>query len=241
MSWTRRVKHPSKMVSVDDVVDAVVLDVDVAQNRISLGMKQLEPNPYEQLTEKYPPGTVVEGVVTLNGVELDFHGEAGGVLRLGRLQGDAGDPARHGCVRQGPDLHLHRHPLLQTAHIDLIHRSSEDQPRHVCHRHQNRALLVRAERDYRVTGLDPARAPLALDRGNTPGRGPVGEVVTLARFASLRRGHGGRASATLDAVPVSACRPSSLLLAAANVRGGRNRQRFDVGRVRSGRHSSVVR
>jgi small subunit ribosomal protein S1 len=63
MSWTRRVKHPSKMVAVGDVVEAVVLDVDVASNRISLGMKQLEPNPYEQLTEKYPPGTVVKGKV----------------------------------------------------------------------------------------------------------------------------------------------------------------------------------
>src|SRR5690348_3567722 len=63
MSWTRRVKHPSKMVAVGDTVEAVVLDVDVKQNRISLGMKQLEPNPYEQLTEKYPPGTVVRGKV----------------------------------------------------------------------------------------------------------------------------------------------------------------------------------
>src|SRR5262247_2240662 len=63
MSWTRRVKHPSKMVAVGDTVEAVVLDVDAKQNRISLGMKQLEPNPYEQLTEKYPPGTVVKGKV----------------------------------------------------------------------------------------------------------------------------------------------------------------------------------
>src|SRR5215813_13344529 len=60
MSWTRRVKHPSKMVAVGDTVEAVVLDIDVKQNRISLGMKQLEPNPYEQLTEKHPPGTVVK-------------------------------------------------------------------------------------------------------------------------------------------------------------------------------------
>ena len=63
MSWTRRVKHPSKMAAVGDMGEAVVLDVDVKQNRISLGMKQLEPNPYEQLTEKYPPGTVVKGLV----------------------------------------------------------------------------------------------------------------------------------------------------------------------------------
>jgi small subunit ribosomal protein S1 len=63
MSWTRRVKHPSKMVDAGEEVDAVVLDVDVANNRISLGMKQLEPNPYEQLNQKYPPGTVVKGKV----------------------------------------------------------------------------------------------------------------------------------------------------------------------------------
>jgi small subunit ribosomal protein S1 len=63
MSWTRRVKHPSKVVAVGDVVDAVVLDVDVSNNRISLGMKQLESNPYEQLSEKYPAGTVVKGKV----------------------------------------------------------------------------------------------------------------------------------------------------------------------------------
>src|SRR5690349_12760387 len=63
MSWTRRVKHPSKMVAVGDVVEAVVLDIDPKQNRISLGMKQLESNPYEALTSKYPPGTVVRGKV----------------------------------------------------------------------------------------------------------------------------------------------------------------------------------
>jgi len=63
MSWTRRVKHPSKMVAVGDVVEAVVLDIDPRQNRISLGMKQLEPNPFASLKEKYPPGTVVKGIV----------------------------------------------------------------------------------------------------------------------------------------------------------------------------------
>jgi small subunit ribosomal protein S1 len=63
MSWTRRVKHPSKMLAIGDVVEAVVLDIDPRQNRISLGMKQLEPNPFASLKEKYPAGTVVRGVV----------------------------------------------------------------------------------------------------------------------------------------------------------------------------------
>jgi len=63
MSWTRRVKHPSKVVVVGDTVEAVVLDIDAKSNRISLGMKQLEPNPYEQLAAKYPQGAVVKGRV----------------------------------------------------------------------------------------------------------------------------------------------------------------------------------
>jgi len=63
MSWTRRVKHPSKVVAVGDLAEAVVLDIDAKNNRISLGMKQLEPNPYETLTEKYPLGTIVKGKV----------------------------------------------------------------------------------------------------------------------------------------------------------------------------------
>ena len=63
MSWTRRVKHPSKVVAVGDTVEAVVLDIDVKNNRISLGMKQLEPNPYETLAAKYPPNTPVKGRV----------------------------------------------------------------------------------------------------------------------------------------------------------------------------------
>ncbi len=63
MSWTRRIKHPSKMVAIGDTVEAVVLEVDPANNRISLGMKQLEPNPYEALLEKYPIGAKVKGTI----------------------------------------------------------------------------------------------------------------------------------------------------------------------------------
>ena len=63
MSWTKRVKHPSKMVEVGDQVEAVVLDIDPKAKRISLGMKQLEPNPWTLLEEKYPIGTVIRGKV----------------------------------------------------------------------------------------------------------------------------------------------------------------------------------
>ncbi len=63
MSWTKRVKHPSKIVEIGDKVEAVVLDVDEPTRKISLGMKQIEPNPWSLIEEKYPVGTHVEGTV----------------------------------------------------------------------------------------------------------------------------------------------------------------------------------
>jgi small subunit ribosomal protein S1 len=63
MSWTKRIKHPSKVVSVGDEVEAVILDVDEGGRKISLGMKQIEPNPWSMIEEKYPVGTRVRGVV----------------------------------------------------------------------------------------------------------------------------------------------------------------------------------
>ena len=61
MSWTKRIKHPSKVVAVGDKVEAVVLDVDERDRKISLGMKQIEPNPWSVIEEKYPVGTRVTG------------------------------------------------------------------------------------------------------------------------------------------------------------------------------------
>ena len=63
MSWTKRIKHPSKVVAVGDTVEAVVLDVDERDRKISLGMKQIEPNPWSVIEEKYPVGTRVRGTV----------------------------------------------------------------------------------------------------------------------------------------------------------------------------------
>ena len=57
MSWTRRIKHPSKMVSIGDRVDAMIIDIDIDNKKISLGMKQVEENPWEALKKKYPTGS----------------------------------------------------------------------------------------------------------------------------------------------------------------------------------------
>jgi small subunit ribosomal protein S1 len=63
MSWTRNVKHPSKLVSIGDEIEAVVLKVDRDDEKISLGMKQIEEDPWLALPEKYPIGTRVSGKV----------------------------------------------------------------------------------------------------------------------------------------------------------------------------------
>ena len=63
MSWSKRVKHPSKLLNVNQEVEAVVLDVDMENRRISLGLKQTEPDPWTTLTERYTIGSVIAGRV----------------------------------------------------------------------------------------------------------------------------------------------------------------------------------
>jgi small subunit ribosomal protein S1 len=63
MSWTRHVRHPSKVVNIGDIIEAVVLKVDKANEKISLGLKQVEPDPWLTLDEKYPAGMRVRGKV----------------------------------------------------------------------------------------------------------------------------------------------------------------------------------
>jgi small subunit ribosomal protein S1 len=63
MSWTKRVKHPSKMLEVGKEVEALVLDIDPKAKRIALGMKQIEQNPWTLLEDKYPIGSVIKGQV----------------------------------------------------------------------------------------------------------------------------------------------------------------------------------
>src|SRR3954465_15543453 len=63
MSWTKRLKHPSKMLEIGQQVEAVVLDIDPKAKRIALGMKQIEQNPWTLLEDKYPIGSVIKGQV----------------------------------------------------------------------------------------------------------------------------------------------------------------------------------
>jgi small subunit ribosomal protein S1 len=63
MSWSKRIKHPSKVVQVGDEVEVVILAIDTENRRISLGMKQIEPNPWDLVREKYQEGDVIRGKI----------------------------------------------------------------------------------------------------------------------------------------------------------------------------------
>ncbi|MBU4263630.1 MAG: 30S ribosomal protein S1 [Proteobacteria bacterium] len=63
MSWSKKTRHPSKIVSVGDEIEISILNIDVDAKRISLGMKQLQPNPWDLVTENYPVGSIIEGKI----------------------------------------------------------------------------------------------------------------------------------------------------------------------------------
>jgi small subunit ribosomal protein S1 len=63
MTWSKKPRHPSKMVSVGDELEIMVLNIEPETKRISLGMKQLQPNPWDLVTETYPAGSIIEGKI----------------------------------------------------------------------------------------------------------------------------------------------------------------------------------
>jgi small subunit ribosomal protein S1 len=63
MSWTKRINHPSEMVAIGDQIEVQVLNINKDKQEISLGIKQVQPNPWDKVAERYTPGTMVEGVV----------------------------------------------------------------------------------------------------------------------------------------------------------------------------------
>ena len=88
MSWTRRVKHPSKLVSIGEVVEAVVLDLDKTTKRISLGMKQTQANPWTLLSTRYRVGSVIKGKVrniTEFGLFVGIEEGIDGLVHIGDL------------------------------------------------------------------------------------------------------------------------------------------------------------
>jgi len=85
LSWTKRINHPSEMLNVGDQIEVVVLDANKDKKEISLGIKQVEANPWELVAQKYPPNTVVEGVVknlTTYGAFIEIEEGVDGLLHI---------------------------------------------------------------------------------------------------------------------------------------------------------------
>jgi small subunit ribosomal protein S1 len=88
MSWTKHIKHPSKLLGVGDIVHAVVLSVDKENERISLGIKQMEPDPWDNMEKKYPLGSKVTGRVrniTPFGVFIELEEGVDGLVHISDL------------------------------------------------------------------------------------------------------------------------------------------------------------
>jgi small subunit ribosomal protein S1 len=91
MSWTKKNVHPGKIVSTSQEVEVMVLDIDTAKRRVSLGLKQTMRNPWEQFAESHPPGTQIEGEVkniTEFGLFVGLEGDIDGMVHLSDLSWD---------------------------------------------------------------------------------------------------------------------------------------------------------
>ncbi len=107
MSWTRRVRHPSKLVNVGDDVEVIVLEVNRAAKRISLGMKQVEPDPWATIEERYRPGARVAGRVrnlTDFGAFIELEPGVDGLLHISDMSWtrNVGHPSE--ILKKGQDL-----------------------------------------------------------------------------------------------------------------------------------------
>jgi small subunit ribosomal protein S1 len=88
MSWTKKNVHPGKIISTSQEVEVVVLEVDPVKRRVSLGLKQCMPNPWEVFAEKFSPGTIVEGDIkniTEFGLFIGLDGDVDGMVHMSDL------------------------------------------------------------------------------------------------------------------------------------------------------------
>jgi small subunit ribosomal protein S1 len=104
MSWTKRIKHPSTIINLNDVVEAIVLDIDKDNRRMSLGLKQTQPNPWDDLVKKYPPGTKIKGEVrnvTDFGLFVEVEEGIDGLIHVSDLSWSAKVKNPHDVYKKG--------------------------------------------------------------------------------------------------------------------------------------------
>jgi small subunit ribosomal protein S1 len=107
MSWTKRVKHPSAILNMGDEVEAVVLELDKENRRMSLGLKQTQANPWDVLVDKYPEGTKVKGVVrnvTDFGLFIEVEKDIDGLVHVSDLSWSTKNKNPHDMYKKGDEV-----------------------------------------------------------------------------------------------------------------------------------------
>ncbi|HEX7051994.1 MAG TPA: 30S ribosomal protein S1 [Longimicrobiales bacterium] len=132
MSWTRNVKHPSKLVSIGDEIEAVVLKVDRNEEKISLGMKQIEEDPWLALPAKYPTGTRVTGKVrnlTSFGAFVEIEPGIDGLIHISDLSWTRRVQHPSEVLRKGEDVEVVVLGVdAENKRISLGLKQTEDDP-----------------------------------------------------------------------------------------------------------------
>ncbi len=165
MSWSKRIKHPSKVVQVGDEVEVVVLAMDTENRRISLGMKQIEPNPWDIVKEKYQEGDIIRGKIR-------------NITDFGIFVG----------IEDGIDGLIHISDISWTDRInhpaDLFKKGDEVEAK---------VLQIDVENERFSLGIkqleeDPwAKAAIAMPPG-TQGKGTVTKVTDFGAFVEIAPG-----------------------------------------------------
>lgn len=174
MSWTKRIRHPKEALSEGEQVEAMILKIDTQQQRISLGLRQTQPDPWSSLPDRYPPGTEVTGPITGItdfGVFMEIEEGIEGLVHISELSHDhIEDISEH--FKKGDEITaviLNIDPVEQRASLS-----------------RKRMLPFTPENAAEFGG----NAPAGGARGGFPGAAGAG--------AGARRGRRGRRSQDID-------------------------------------------
>jgi small subunit ribosomal protein S1 len=132
MSWTQHIKHPSQVVSMGQMIDAVILNLDVKDKKISLGIKQLEPDPWQDLLHKYPVGSKHTGTVrnlTNFGVFVELEEGVDGLIHISDLSWTKKIRHPGEVVKKGDSIDVVILNIdVDQRRISLGHKQIEDNP-----------------------------------------------------------------------------------------------------------------
>ncbi len=132
MSWTQHIKHPSQVVAMGQIIEAVILSLDKDEKKISLGIKQLEPDPWESLMQKYPVGSKHTGIarnLTNFGVFVELEPGVDGLVHISDLSWTKKIRHPGEVVKKGEKLDVIVLGVdVEQRKISLGHKQVEDNP-----------------------------------------------------------------------------------------------------------------